>query len=289
MSSMKSVVNAAALALAATLMPVTSVMAQSSLPAELRNPRIKIEYVTPRDPSFLPLQERLKKRQVLERLQVLLGPLKLDTELTIKTDECGVPLVPYKSGGPVVICYEYIDQIGSLVNVRLGAGSVGRVGPVRVTREHAIVGPVVHIVLFNVAHALFDIFKTPIWGNIDDAADTVAAFTMLQFGEDVTVKTLFGTAWFLFETKDTQPMNMYDVRPYLIQRFYNHLCHAFGSDPVLYELLGSSKALPKDLAGFCPHNYQNYRVSYLELILAEGRVDCDKLNKVRQLEWLKED
>jgi len=289
MSSMKFVVNAAALVLAATLVPVTSVMAQSSLPTELRNPRIKIDYVTPKDPAFLPLQERLKKRQVLERLQVLLGALKLDRELTIKTEECGVPLVPYKSGGPVVICYEYIDQIGSLVNIRLGAGSVGRVGPIRVTREHAVVGPVVHIALFNVAHALFDIFDTPIWGNVDDAADTVAAFTMLQFGEDVTVKTLFGTAWFLFETKDAQPMNMYDVRPYLIQRFYNHLCHAYGSDPQLYEPLVTSKVLPKDRANFCPQYYQKYRDSYLELILAEGKVDWDKLEKVRKIEWLKED
>jgi hypothetical protein len=288
MSSMKFIVNAAAFVLAATSMSVAPAMAQSDLPADLRNPRIKIEYVTPKDPVFLPLQERLKKRQVLERLQVLLGALKLEKDLTIKTDECGAPLVPYKSGGPVLICYEYIDQIGSLVNARLGNGTVGRVGPIRVTREHAIVGPVVHIVLFNVAHALFDIFDTPIWGNIDDAADTVAAFTMLQFGDDVTVKTLFGTAWFLFETKDTQPMNMFDVRPFLIQRFYNHLCHAYGSDPQLYEPLVSSKVLPKDRANFCPQYYQKYRDSYLELIL-EGKVDWDKLERVRQIEWLKDD
>jgi putative metallopeptidase DUF4344 len=146
----------------------------------------------------------------------------------------------------------------------------------------------VHIVLFNVAHALFNAFDTPIWGNVDDAADTVAAFTMLQFGEDVTIKTLFGTAWFLFETRDTQPMNMYDVRPFLIQRFYNHLCHAYGSNPALYKPLVTSNVLPKGRAEYCPQYYRKYQESYVALFI-DDRVDREKLARVRQLEWLKDD
>lgn len=285
---MKSILRFAAGVAGIVWLAPVPVFAQSQLPPDLKNPKVLIEYVAPKNAQYKAIYERLKARLVLERLQVLLGPLKLEKELRIKTDECGAPLVPYKRGEPVSICYEYVDQIESLVNAKLSGGSIGTIGSIRVKREHAIVGPVVHIVLFNVAHALFDILDTPIWGNIDDAADTAAAFVMLQFGEDVTQKTLFGTAWFFKESKDTQPMQMFDVRPFLIQRFYNHLCHAYGSDPALYDEMFQSNTIPEYRAKYCVQDYFKHRESFHQTIL-DGRVDWKLVERVQKIEWLKDD
>jgi hypothetical protein len=46
--------------------------------------------------------------------------------------------------------------------------------------------------------------------------------------------------------------------------------------------------LPAERANFCPQYYRKYRESYLALML-EGKVDWDKLERVRKIEWLKDD
>src|SRR5262252_5242155 len=54
------------------------------LPAELQNPNVESVYKE---------------------------PLRLPRKLTINVDECGAPMREYQPQGPVVICYEVIDQI----------------------------------------------------------------------------------------------------------------------------------------------------------------------------------
>jgi len=55
----------------------------------------------PRQPTFQPIYDRLKKRQVLEELTPFLAPLRLPRKLTVRADESAAPpLVPTSRKGP---------------------------------------------------------------------------------------------------------------------------------------------------------------------------------------------
>src|SRR5262249_1448030 len=73
---------------------------------------ISVVYEQPKKASYGPIVDRLKKRKALETLQQFLSPLQFP--LTVKTAECGAQYAPYKSGGPVTICYEFVDLIESV-------------------------------------------------------------------------------------------------------------------------------------------------------------------------------
>src|SRR3977135_1174215 len=80
-------------------------------PDELQNPNVEIVYKEPRTAAFKPIAERVKQRRALEQLRVFMAPLRLPRKLTVNVDECGAPMREYQPQGPVVICYEVIDQM----------------------------------------------------------------------------------------------------------------------------------------------------------------------------------
>src|SRR5581483_9340430 len=145
-----------------------------------------------------PIYDRLKRRQVLEELRAFLAPLKLPRTLQVKTDQCGSLYSPYKPGGPVTICYEYIALIE-----RLAPDYTVQIGTSTLTRENAVIGPFAQAALHEVAIAAFDILQIPVWGRAEDAADKVAGFLMMQFGPEVAWKTIIGSAWFLSQATST--------------------------------------------------------------------------------------
>ena len=108
---------------------------------------IKVEYKAPTDKKLEPIYQRLKSRQVLERLQAFLSPLRLPQPLNVVTAECGgLVELPYQPDAPVTICYEYIDLIEQEAPAGLGA-----VGQAFVTRDIALVGPFVQFSLRTMA------------------------------------------------------------------------------------------------------------------------------------------
>lgn len=292
-------------------------LAASPVPALAQN-QITISYDDPKTASLRPFQQKLKKLQVLETLQKFLAPLKFP--LTVKTAECGGPYATYTPGGPVTICYEYVNLIESVLpgeQITLKSpdkgipdlfGDLGRIGPVLVTRGMASAGPFVEQALHEVAIAVFDKLEVPIWGKREDAGDYVAAFMMLQFGTDVARKTIYGTAYFLNEIdkldrdrlKDVEYLG--DVRPTLRQRYYNILCIAVGRDPIGFSsfiAIGRTENivdLPANRAVNCrgggmdsdrPGNwsiYERVRQAFVDLILPE--LDQKVVKEVQGAKWL---
>src|SRR5215471_20170554 len=70
--------------------------ASTATPAQVR-----ISYEAPSDAKYGPIYDGLKRRQVLERLQGFLVPLRLPAPLTVTLAQCGAERKPYQSGGPV--------------------------------------------------------------------------------------------------------------------------------------------------------------------------------------------
>lgn len=279
---MKCIVSAAALVLAASA--VTPVMAQA--PSDLRNPQIDIAYVEPKNDALRPIYDRLKKRQVLEQLQQFLAPLKLPKKILVKIDQCGMLFSDYKPGGPVTICYEYIDQIEKLApggSVLLGSAWI-------TTRDDALVGTVAITVLHEVAHAVFDIYKVPVWGREDDAADKVAGFIVTQFGKEAAWRAITGVAWFLSQASNSERVNFADIRSAMAQRFYNILCIAYGSDTKTFGFLsprasGQTIYLPAARAEGCQDEFQQLKFAFAKTILPN--IDPELLKKVQAMDWLK--
>jgi hypothetical protein len=249
------------------------------LPAELQNPNVEIVYKEPRSAVFKPIAERVKQRRVLEQLRVFLAPLRLPRKLTVNVEECGAPFREYKPQGPVVICYEVIDQIE-----KVAAKADGSI------RERVLIGAFVQAAFHETAHAVFDILQVPVWGRANDAADRLAAFIMVHFGEDVAMQTILGTAAFFRLSGHTWTGSEFaEVNSPEAQRFYNYLCIALGGAPKSFDFLVNPKdkqeqLLPGRRAERCQNEFEQVRMAFNLRIMPY--VDPDILVKVRAIQWL---
>jgi Putative metallopeptidase len=297
---MKKILYAAAIAFGiSSVMPAASAVAQDidTLKPLRDKSTIQIEYKKPSNKRLEPIYHRLQSRQVLERLQAFLSPLRLPRPLVVVMAECGGQLeLPYRPDAPVTICYEYT----ALIEQEAPAG-IGSVGAVLVTRDIAIVGPFVQIALRSVARSIIDMLELPVWGNAEDAADSLAAFIMLEVSPEVAQKTIYGTAYFFAHTGASEKIDLAAVRPHIVQRYYNLLCIAVGSDFVRYSVflpIGRQEGaadLPKNRYGSClqlssPEHSEFSKIKYAfdQLILAKY-VDLSLMKQVRAIQWLTKD
>ena len=249
------------------------------LTAELQNPNVEIIYKEPRSAAFKPIAERVKQRRVLEQLRVFLAPLRLPRKLTVNVEECGAPMREYKPQGPVVICYEVIDQIEKIA---------AKADPA--VRERVLIGAFVQAAFHETAHAVFDILQVPVWGRANDAADRLAAFIMVHFGEDVAMQTILGTAaFFRLSGRTWTGSEFAEVNSPEAQRFFNYLCIALGGAPKSFDFLVNPKdkdeqLLPDRRAERCQAEYEQVRMAFNLRIMPH--VDPDILVKVRAIQWL---
>ena len=269
--------GAAVAALMASLM-IPPASAQQ-LSAGLQNPNVEIVYKEPRTAAFKPIAERVKQRRVLEQLRVFLAPLRLPRKLTVNVEECGAPMREYKPQGPVIICYEVIDQIE-----KIAAKADANV------RERVLVGAFIQAAFHETAHAVFDILQIPVWGRANDAADRLAAFIMVSFGEDVAMQTILGTAdFFRLSGRTWTGSEFAEANSPDAQRFFNYLCIAVGGAPKTFDFLVNPKEqeeqlLPDRRAERCQGEFEQVRMAFHLRIMPH--VDPDILVKVRAIQWL---
>ena len=258
---------------------------------------IKIEYKAPTDKKLEPIYQRLKAREVLERMQAFLSPLRLPQPLNLVTAQCGGQVeLPYQSDAPVTICYEYV----ALIEQEAPAG-LGFVGQAFVTHDIALVGPFVQFTLRSIARHIIDMLELPVWGNAEDAADNLAAFIMLEVSPQVAQKTIFGTAYFFAKTMQSEKLDLAAIRPHIAQRYFNLLCIAVGSDLVRYSVFvpvnreAGPVDLPKNRYGFClqlsaPERSEYNQIKYaFHQLIRDKHVDLSLLKQVRTIEWLAAD
>jgi hypothetical protein len=270
--------SAIALSCAYALSGITEADAQ--IPAALQNPQIEIVYTQPSNPAFRPIYDRLKQRQVLEELKAFLAPLRLPRKLTVTVIQCGAPTRPYKSPGPATICYELIDQINQIAAKFPDASLRGTVTS----------GAFILVMLHEVALGVFDELQIPVWGRMEDAADRLAALVMLQFGEDVAVRTLIGaSALFNASDKTWTGSDFASVNSPDEQRYYNYLCVAFGGAPITFKFLVAPDdkgqvMLPIDRARRCADEYAQVLKAFNLWVMPS--IEPNLLIKVRSMSWL---
>jgi hypothetical protein len=276
---MKSTINLAAAALACICLAVGATQADAQIPAGLQNPQIEIVYAVPSNAAFRPIYDRLKQRQVLEELRAFLAPLKLPRKLTVSVDQCGAATRPFKPQGPVTICYELIAQI------------VQTAGKLDASLQPSVTsGAFILVALQALAHGVYDELQIPVWGRMEDAADRLAALVMLQFGEDLALRTLLGaTALFTASGKTWTGSDFGNALSPDEQRYYNYLCIAYGGAPITFKFLtvpdrNGEQTLPDRRAERCEGEYAQVLKAFNLWIMPS--VDPNLLVKVRATPWL---
>jgi Putative metallopeptidase len=243
--------------------------------------RIRIAYVPPLDVAHQPIYDLLKQRRILERFRDLLSFLRLPKPLLLQVAGCdGDANAWYDSEAhEVTVCYEYVAHIQRIAPTETTAG---------VTPENTIIGPVAEVFLHEVGHALFDLLRVPILGREEDAADQLAAYTMLQLGKAFARTTIVGVAWMYGQDAKGSSVDLSDyanVHSLDAQRFYNVLCLAYGADPKLFADIVEQKHLPQERAEGCADEYR--QVDYAVQKLISPHIDKARAKKVRAKQWLR--
>jgi hypothetical protein len=226
------------LAVASTIL--FSAMATTAFAASKVN-RVKVRYVPPENPAHEQIYTDMKQRGALEKLQKFLSPVRLPKTLRISLEGCDGEADAFYEEAVITICYEYIDEL--MKNMPQDPPPSG-IAPI-----DTVVGPVFEVALHEFAHAMFDMLKLPVFGREEDAADQVAAFTLLQFGESEARRLIAGTAYaYNMDEKKIEPCRSIedyaDEHGTPAQRFFNVLCIAYGADTKLFGDIVSKGFLP---------------------------------------------
>jgi hypothetical protein len=253
--------------------------------------RIRVEYVSPKNPEHQTIYEMLKAHAALETVQKLFSPFRLPTEVTIKNVGCdGMVNAWYEvqdSRPTVTVCYEYLHVIMQHAPKETTLGGT--------TRADAIVGQMLFLVAHEMGHAVFELLNIPIFGREEDAADQVAAHFMLQLGKE-RARGLIGGAAYAYMGY----MKGYKENPKVAiplealssnhgspeERFYNLLCIAFGADPQLFADIVEQGYLPKTRAGSCRYEYRTLAKAIRGEI--DPHVDRQMAGDIWESNWLPE-
>lgn len=238
---------------------------------------VRIKYVPPKNAAHKELYETLTGAKALEYLQQMLSPLRLPRPLQLTISECDGVANAWYADGAVTVCYELIQEL--VKDSRDGPPPEG------LDQRDTVIGPLMHIVLHEVGHAVFDLLQVPLFGREEDAADQFAAYLMLQFDPPRARKLMIGTAYqYRLDMKDnevTLPKLVFSEEHGLPQqRFYNTLCLAYGSDAKTFAAVRERNFLPKDRLEACESEYRQVEYAFQKLI--GPHVDRRLADKVRR-------
>ena len=157
-----------------------------------------------------------------------------------------------------------------------------------ITREAAIIGQIVGIVLHESGHMMFDMLDVPIFGREEDAADETAGFLALQFNKDVARTIIKGFVYQWASEKDpaaSAPMSAFsDEHGTASQRMYNTLCLAYGGNRQTFQEFVDRGWLPKTRAPNCGQEFELVKFAFETAIFPF--IDGDMMARVKQAEWL---
>jgi len=227
-----------------------------------RTGRVDILYVVPKSAELKPVYEYLKEERALEKIRGILSPLRLPHLLTIRAQDCDGVSNAWYDEGKVTICYEFVDDIWKNAAAEKTAAGVSPID--------TVLGPLADVVLHEVGHAVFDIWKVPIFGREEDAADQFSAYIMLQFKKDDARRLILGNAYqYKNDLRPDAPIALTkfaDEHGTPAQRFYNVLCLAYGSDPKFYQDIVDKGYLPQGRSEGCEDEYAQVSHAFRTLI-----------------------
>jgi Putative metallopeptidase len=251
------------------------------------NPRIHVEYQTPKDPAQQKVYDTVKQHRILEMVRKIFSPWNLgDIDLNIRTVSCGVSNAWYQRVGnvpTVSICYEYLQEIWDSMPEETKA-VVGE------TMQETICGQLFFAVAHELGHAMFDIYDVPVFGRQEDAADQFATYIMLQFGGEQALRLIDGAAYgyhAYIQDLSTKPQVTLPLAAFSSdhgspeERYFNLICTAYGYDARLFSI--EVHKLPQSRAQKCKFEYEE--IKYAMHTVFWSHLDQDKVKRVLAMNW----
>jgi len=251
------------------------------------NPRIHIEYQTPKDPDQQKVYDIVKERHMLEMVRKIFSPWNLgDVNLNIRTISCGVSNAWYQrvDNVPTVsICYEYLQEIWQSMpeETKEVAGA---------TMNDVVCGQLFFAVAHELGHAMFDIFDVPVFGRQEDAADEFATYVILQFGGEQALQLVDGAAYgYHAYIKDlsAKPQVTLPIAAFSSdhgtpeERYFNLICIAYGYDERLF--ISEVDKLPASRAQRCKFEYEDLKFAMRTVFWSH--LDHEKVARVLAMKW----
>jgi hypothetical protein len=201
--------------------------------------RVRIEYMPPQNRTQEPIMKRLKDLRVLESLHKLLSAFQLPRPLVLRTKDCNGVANAWYEDRIVTMCYEFVAEV--MERAPLTTTEQG------ITREDAIAGTIVQVLLHETGHALFEQLNVPIFGREEDAADQFAGYLILQMHREDARRVIGGVAHMLLAQSTRRALDrdaFSDTHGLPAQRFFNLICLAYGAHPWSYADVVKKGLLP---------------------------------------------
>lgn len=220
-----------------------------------------VKYAEVKDQRHIELDKQLKDAKLLENAADQLNQnLKLPTNVYLTLSSCKEPNAEYNpNNNTITICYELLEYFQKIFK-----GTVKTEQEVSSKAQDAVR----FVFLHELGHAMIDIYKLPIIGNEEDAADRASAYICLEEIEDGVKSVLAAADAFLIGAKVRKNDKRDFADEHLLhqQRFYNSLCMIYGSDTVKYADLKKNGYLPEERAARCPAEYEKTMQGWKELL-----------------------
>ncbi|WP_148715138.1 DUF4344 domain-containing metallopeptidase [Chitinolyticbacter meiyuanensis] len=259
-----------------------------SKPTAKVNKTFKFVYSPPKNPDLKPYFELLQQRKAQEGMEPILALVNWPDGMTLETKECGQANAFYWPGKSLIVtCYEMYKDMRDKAEAQMQHRSAEY-------RRRVTIGGMKFLFLHELGHGFFDIFKVPIIGNPEDAADAFAIYALLKSKNPEVHWILQGAKFFFMKnhadfgsTKDLQFGAFADAHPLHQQRYFNMLCFAYGSDPKHYGFLVEKGYLPEGRAKSCPQDWRRLDESMKQLVTPH--LDQTELKKRQAMLSAKQD
>lgn len=290
---MNRTVSALAACMLALLALAGAPVANAQSPA-LENPNVVIEYRKP-VPSKVEADLNkleaakvwLEERQFLQRFAQFISPLKFEKPLLLKTETCDIVNAFYDYKSTITFCYEILSYFQS------AAAKYGKANPTSAadtSPDDILIGGIGFTMLHELGHAVFDLFKMPLFGRNEDGADQVAAFVALQLSPDLALKMIKGGAVFLKHAGDDPKafVDYTDNHGSPSQRYANIFCIAYGFDKSAYAFVAEQRLVPPQRLANCAAEYKQVENAFSKTLLP--RLDKTKMAAVKaKTNWFARD
>lgn len=220
---------------------------------------VEIEEI--RSERYRQIDAQIKEEKLLEKAADQLNrALILPENITLRARDCGEQNAFYDPNDhSVTMCYELMERFYQTFRTT---------GDPQDTAYEKMFDATRFVFLHEIGHALIDVYKLPVTGGEEDAADRLSAFVNLRELGDDGVRAVFAAAdAFQIESKHvSSARNLADEHLLQEQRFYNSLCMIYGSNAAKYQNIVTDGYLPKERAVRCQNEYQKTVESWMTLL-----------------------
>ena len=235
-----------------------------SLPKQthtLGDGKFKAHYAQTYNPNLEMHYFFMKEGKILDTMADRLNEIfVLPYDVTISSDECGtVNAFYYLYEKKIVLCYEFIDYVVTMyMNMTSDTDKFSDLAA----------GTLVFVLFHELGHALIDVYDLPIFGSEEDAVDQLSTMILVDTLGESAPPLIAGASGFFLIQAQTQSNDP----PFLtehsldIERFYNILCWAYGSDPSLYDNLIKNEILPQSRAIGCTGEFDKITDNWPQLL-----------------------